>query len=310
MNDWLEYEKLAARIYAELQPDARVIHNDMIRGKISGIERQIDVSIRDTIAGHEILVIVQAKNRTRPADVNVVGEFASVVEDVCASKGVLICNAGFTSSAMEYARNKGIDLCSLHDAQSRDWSLDLKIPLLWIECKPSVNINLSLIPDATNTEEVSHSTNPYQWIFSSDGGKTKIPILDIFVEKWNAEELDRTPDIVHTYIPEPSNIRFFFNTGFSVPVDIIIEYTVARKIWWRSFTLADARGILNQIDNKLTAKFHIRNTDIPLSRDDSWILIEDPNVFAKVTEGFHIVIEQSYIPFRGLQFSMQPLDSE
>jgi hypothetical protein len=100
MGEWLEYEELAARIYADLEPQARVKHNDMIKGQESGIERQIDVSIRDTIAGHEILVIVQARKRSRPADVNVVGEFASVIRDVRASKGVLICNAGFTSAAM------------------------------------------------------------------------------------------------------------------------------------------------------------------------------------------------------------------
>ena len=58
---WLDYQKLAAAIYAELEPNAIVTHDDKILGRDTGIERQIDVSIRSSIAGHDILDIVQAQ---------------------------------------------------------------------------------------------------------------------------------------------------------------------------------------------------------------------------------------------------------
>ena len=60
----------------------------------SGIKRQIDVSSRTDVAGHPILIVVQAKDLSRPADVNVVGEFAAVIDDVHASKCVLSCSGG------------------------------------------------------------------------------------------------------------------------------------------------------------------------------------------------------------------------
>src|SRR5262245_57358191 len=133
MPDWLDYQKLAADIYRDLEAAAVVKHDDKIIGVESGIERQIDVSIRTSIAGHDILIIVQAKDHGRPADVNVVGEFQAVIDDVRAAKGVLICSAGFTEAAIQYAKNRNIDLCTVHDAQKRKWAIDLRIPLLWVE---------------------------------------------------------------------------------------------------------------------------------------------------------------------------------
>ncbi|OQX52969.1 MAG: hypothetical protein B5M48_04335 [Candidatus Omnitrophica bacterium 4484_213] len=41
-------------------------------------------------------MIVQARNYKNPADIDDVGELATVIKDARASKGVLICNAGFT----------------------------------------------------------------------------------------------------------------------------------------------------------------------------------------------------------------------
>jgi hypothetical protein len=98
-------------------------------------------------------------------------------------------------------------------------------------------------------------------------------------------------------------MRFIFNERYSSPAQIIINYSVIRKAWLRSFTLADCRGILNQLDNKLTANLRIKNTDIPLTRDDSWTFIQDPKVFEKATESLHIVVEQHEIALDGLQFS-------
>src|ERR1700674_1798165 len=92
---WLDYEHLVASIYADLDENAVIERNDKIRGLETGSERQIDVSIRTTVAGHDVLIIVQAKDQRRPADVNVVGEFLSVIRDVRAAKGVLICSSGF-----------------------------------------------------------------------------------------------------------------------------------------------------------------------------------------------------------------------
>src|SRR5215216_7546285 len=139
MPDWKGFERLAERIARDLRPDATVTWDDHLRGRISEATRQIDVSIRWSDSDREYLTIVQAKDWGTPADVKAIDAFASVVKDVEATRGVMVCRSGFSRRAKTYARNLGIGLYNLHDAESRDWRLELTIPLLWIDLHPSAD---------------------------------------------------------------------------------------------------------------------------------------------------------------------------
>lgn len=129
-NTWLGFEHLAEKIFAELHPQATVMHNDKILGQISGILRQIDVSIRAKVEGQEILVIINTKYWSKPADITTIGKFASVVEDVQATKGIFICRSGFAEIIKQYALRKGIELLNIYDAQSKKWNLEIKLPII------------------------------------------------------------------------------------------------------------------------------------------------------------------------------------
>src|SRR5438046_3074877 len=106
---WRRFEKLVARMQATLAPDSRVIHDDKILGRQNGQTRQIDVSLRTTVAATEILIVVQCKDYANSVDVNDVGTFASVVEDVQAAKGVMVAVNGYTQAAKDLAKAKSID---------------------------------------------------------------------------------------------------------------------------------------------------------------------------------------------------------
>jgi hypothetical protein len=106
MTDWKGFERLAERIARDLAPDATVTWDDHLPGRISETSRQIDVSIWWSDGDGEHLTIVQAKDWGTPADVNAVGAFAAVVEDVEATRGIMVCRSGFTQTAKTYARNK------------------------------------------------------------------------------------------------------------------------------------------------------------------------------------------------------------
>src|SRR6266536_400914 len=108
MPYWKDFERLAERIYHELTPQATVTWNDHLHGHESETDRQIDVSIRWSDRDQEYVTIVQTKDWSSPADLPAVGEFAAVVEDVRATRGVMVCRSGFTQNAKTYARNKGI----------------------------------------------------------------------------------------------------------------------------------------------------------------------------------------------------------
>ena len=97
---WARYEALAEKILTDMMPFAEVRRDDKIRGRESEAERQIDVSARWEYGGQDYLTVVQVRDRRRPADVNTVGEFRSVLMDVGASKGVLVCSGGFSKQAI------------------------------------------------------------------------------------------------------------------------------------------------------------------------------------------------------------------
>lgn len=127
MKKGKEYEIFIEKLYKQLEPDATIVQDDYIYGYTSKTKRQIDVSIRNKFLGKDYLTIVQAKDYKKPADVNDVGAFLSVIEDVRANKGIMVCSKGFTKAAVESGRSKGVDLLTLHGAQNANWSTLLKV---------------------------------------------------------------------------------------------------------------------------------------------------------------------------------------
>lgn len=127
MKKGKEYELLIERLYRQLEPNADIVQDDYIFGRDSETKRQIDISIRYRFLGIDHLVIVQAKDYTRPAGVKAVDELQGVVKDVNANKGILICAKGFSKHAKDYAKNVGIELLTVHEASKKNWETEVKI---------------------------------------------------------------------------------------------------------------------------------------------------------------------------------------
>jgi Restriction endonuclease len=275
-STWLDYQRLVAEIYADLEPIASVTHDDKILGSDSGIERQIDVSIRTSVAGHDILVIVQAKELSRPADVNIVGEFQSVIRDVRAAKGVLICSAGYTSTALEYARKLDIDLCTAHDAQHKKWAVDLKIPLLWVEYEGSAGVAMKLVADRSNSEDITLDTDAASWLTTTDGGATTRTIGELLSDAWNAMVSVRSPDNTYEFQLAKPGTRVRLGTSFWCPAQsLLCTCDVRRRTWLGSFSVSECRGILNRGTNALRARVRLSDKDVPITRDESWPVVDD-----------------------------------
>jgi hypothetical protein len=79
------------RIRQQLAPTAEVLHNVHLPGRHSKTNRQIDVLVRQKIGQYEMLIVLDAKDHARPIDVNGIGEFLALVDDVGAHKGALVC---------------------------------------------------------------------------------------------------------------------------------------------------------------------------------------------------------------------------
>lgn len=128
--EWELYERLVARLVSDqLSTQYCVTPNARMRGKISGIQRQIDVLIdlrHDT--DNRRRIIIDAKARNRPIDVTHVEAFRSLMEDVEATHGYLVCPNGHTPAAQRRAQEAvSIRLLPLDRLENFD-------PSTWPQC--------------------------------------------------------------------------------------------------------------------------------------------------------------------------------
>jgi Restriction endonuclease len=303
MANWKGFEQLAEQIARDVSPQATVTWNDYIYGHLTEKKRQIDVSIRWSEEDHNYLTIVQAKDWSTPADINTVGEFAGVVEDVRATRGILVCRSGFTEGAKTYARNKGISLYNLYDAQSRDWNLDLTIPLLWIDPQPQLDFNSTVHLDAGDSVPLfdgvpALSTDP--------AGNNLIQLDRTFEQLWNTDSIPQTIGRLHTVtLSEPVFMLVQDTSGTRQWRQASVEpvYEVDCRAWLGQFTPTECRGIIDHLDADSFILTHLPAGQIPDKRDERWIEIDDPNGVALNIRGAKVAsIGHQMVP-GALEFS-------
>jgi hypothetical protein len=90
--------------------DAIVSKNVKRKGQYSKRQRQIDILIEEEIAGNKIITIIDCKYYSRKVDVKKVESFIGMLDDLDATRGVLITEFGYTKSALERAYNNPLYL--------------------------------------------------------------------------------------------------------------------------------------------------------------------------------------------------------
>ncbi|MBW2975257.1 hypothetical protein KY366_06065 [Candidatus Woesearchaeota archaeon] len=176
-EDKIAYRTIVAQIYGELQPKARIRISDKIPTLTGDSSHSVDISIRSTEAEQEILTIVNVYLNLKPINEIDLLNFSKILSDIGASKGVMVSNSGFTSSAKSLAPTLGIDLSSVQDAQSRKWSEDIKIPVIMIERRVELYNDFAVYLNAGDQIYSDFK----KWQFSTDGGGTNLPFLKNFV---------------------------------------------------------------------------------------------------------------------------------
>jgi len=120
-----EYENGVADVLAYLAGEAATVERNVrMLGKKSGRRRQIDVKVTGALFGSgNATMIVDCKRYTKPLDVNHVGTFVGLVEDVGADIGLLVSTVGISPAAQQYAENvRGIRLDILPVEHLTAWS--------------------------------------------------------------------------------------------------------------------------------------------------------------------------------------------
>lgn len=295
---WADYEALAHEIVSELAPFAVVTHNEYIVGHQSEARRQIDITVRWRQADEENLMIVQVKDYKRKADLITVGEFSSVVRDVQAQKGILICSGGFSKGAITYARNTGLLLWSLNDARSKKWKEELTMPVVRHQYVPEFHFSAQLSADVDNTV-----SGEVQLRVTDDktGDVTNSPfdVQEVFIERWSSGQLSFEPDVEHRVSLDLDLFVEGFRPDGSTVINRLTHatyvYTVTRSSFLAHLKPSEYRGIKDHLEEDRFLPTNIVLTSPPVNDRNVWTPIPDPARLALTLRGTFFVMKDARI---------------
>lgn len=101
------FQDVVAIIHRHMATGATVEDPGMLRHKVTGEEREVDVVIRSRVARHEVVVAVEATSTRRPADAGWVEKTLGKHRELPTDKLVLVSEAGFTGQARHIAEHAG-----------------------------------------------------------------------------------------------------------------------------------------------------------------------------------------------------------
>ncbi len=110
--DYDNYEKFTQQVISSLV-SMTVHHKRAYTGRVSQRKIQVDVSFNYTIAGADILFLVECKCYGHTVAVDDVEEFHSKLDDIGAHKGIMVTTVGFQKGAIKTAKGRGIALALL-----------------------------------------------------------------------------------------------------------------------------------------------------------------------------------------------------
>ncbi len=108
--DWKEYEDLVCEAMKRENPDLTFERDIDSYGYATETKRQIDIAARGKIAGHDVFVVIDCKKYSRKLDINDVGTFITVLNDVGADIGILVTQKGFAKNAATLAKKSRVKL--------------------------------------------------------------------------------------------------------------------------------------------------------------------------------------------------------
>jgi hypothetical protein len=287
----MAYRAIVEKIYGDLEPKASIRFQDKIHSLTNVTSHVVDISIRSVLSGQNILTVVNVYPGLSQVDEQKVLEFAALLTDVGASKGIMVCNSGYTSSAKALAPSLGIELCSIQDAQSKDWSEDIKIPVLVNKTAPHLNGKFNIYLEKGDV----YSTNFLEDHFSRDGGKSVTTPFDIFVDLWNKKLISHNSSGVQGFNLADKDWTVWIegqNKRWAPISDFQLVYSIEDQGWWlKYFTPTKYMAVKDELSGNIS----ISSLDVrlgPFVLDDTWVKISNPDAFKTRTKGALVVLQQ------------------
>lgn len=252
-----EYEILIEKLYKKLDQDSVIKRNDKIYGHNSETFREIDLSIRRNIGIHPILLIVQARDRSRKVDVNAIAEFKGVIDDVKANGGIFISTKGFYKPAISLAKKYNIDVLTGHDLSNPNWAIDYRMPVILSTYEGSYTVSFILeasqeYADLANSGKMPKAPPWTEWKISDDNGRTFHSIAEKVNFLCGYDHLGFYDGKEHTALYE-GILQLQVNNDVMTPLkDFKFIFNVTRKVYYKYFEVKQFEGLINRSTNVIS----------------------------------------------------------
>jgi hypothetical protein len=204
---WKKFEELVAKIQTELAGDAVVTPNDRIKGKVTGVLRQVDVSIRKNVGQFDILIVLDCKDYASPLDVKDVEEFMGLAQDVGAHKAGMVAAKSFSEAAKKRAHDAGIELYRVVDTGDHDWRSIIEIPAV-IEFTGVTKFSLSFSAVRAEPFAPPDTKDLRTLALFDEQDRSLGTVRDIIGQKWNAGEIPQDPGEYPAIPLVPNPVRY------------------------------------------------------------------------------------------------------
>lgn len=249
MSDYKDLEILVAKIQKQLSPGAKVSHNVKIVGRHTGVPRQIDVLVEQSIGQYDMKVAIDSKDYKVPVDVKGVEEFQGLVDDVAAQKGVMVCPAGFTAAAKKRAQGLQIDLYSPVDTDPHKWTAKVDIPMVCDYRSAVISFGISgsapypfrLSPDFL-TKLIAHDAS----------GAELGTILRTAIIRWNEGGYPIEPgEFDKLAIFETKEVLVDNGYGKLIPVEVWANIRVSEQLYFGHLPISEVSGFKDELSGGL-----------------------------------------------------------
>ena len=117
--DWKGFEQFVANMYQNAE-EVEVLHNVTEIG-VSGAKRQIDVLVLQKSKLHIYKTIIECKFWKDKVSRDRIDVLAAAITDLRANKGVMFTTQGYEEGAINYARDRNIDIFIVRDVLDGEW---------------------------------------------------------------------------------------------------------------------------------------------------------------------------------------------
>jgi restriction endonuclease len=176
----------------------KVEHNVRLPGRISGISRQIDVLVRTSFGGIDLLYIIDCKDKAEPLDIKEIGEATELRDDVGAHRAAIVSASGFTKAARPRAAQERVELLELVDAADHDWSSLITLGVVIRQFSPVMMRSAAQWTDPRCCPQVSAGAVPP--LNAAGVRLTPGELYRLMAEAWNAGGHVLREGIIHVRV--------------------------------------------------------------------------------------------------------------